>query len=112
MIQKIGIDIIENERFENFLDDDRKLKRILSADEVLVYKTFVSKIRQLEYMATRFAAKEALFKAGVKDAFNKISILNHEDGSPYVQCSCEDRILISLSHDRNSSIAFIIIEKN
>lgn len=109
MIQSIGVDIIENERFNAFLDSDQKLKKILSLDELNIYNKITLKKRKLEYLASRFAAKEALFKAGIKDDFAAISILNNDDGSPYVVCSEDLNIKISLSHNNSMSIAMVVI---
>lgn len=109
MVEKIGVDIIENERFRSFLDNESKLRKILSSEELNIYSTIKLEKRKLEYLASRFAAKEALFKAGIKDQFKTISILSHEDGSPYVVCSSQNDIKISLSHSDIMSIAMVIV---
>lgn len=111
MIQNIGVDIIENDRFQAFLNSETKLKKILSSEEFNIYSEIKLEKRKLEYLASRFAAKEALFKAGIRDDFNKISILNHEDGSPYVKCSSNQDIKLTLSHNHSMSIAFVFIQE-
>lgn len=107
----IGVDIIENERFAFLLEDENKLARILSNKEIKQMDQYIAYSRKLEFIASRFAGKEALFKAGIKDNYNTISIINDENGKPFVECeSCNDyNILISLSHNQTQSIAFVIV---
>jgi len=109
MIENIGVDIIENNRFESYLNNNRKLERILSSKEIAVLNTYTSESRQLEFIASRFAAKEALFKTGLKFVFNQTSILNHEDGSPYVEGDFNKKVLISISHNKTMSIATVLL---
>jgi holo-[acyl-carrier protein] synthase len=109
MIENIGVDIIENIRFESFLNNQKKLERILSSKEIDVLNTYTAVSRQLEYIASRFAAKEALYKTGLKFTFNKISILNREDGRPYVEGDFNKKVLISISHNKTMSIATVLL---
>jgi|SRR5690554_966130 len=109
MIKNIGVDIIENDRFEGFLDNEKKLKRILSNEEIERLNTFTAKSRKLEYIAGRFATKEALIKTGLKIDFSKVSILNKEDGSPYLKSDCEGKVLISISHNRTHTVSFVVL---
>ena len=108
MIDNLGVDIIENERFATFIDDDHKLSKILSDKEKNVLITFSNNNRKLEYIASRFAAKEALYKAGFRFEFNQVSILNYEDGRPYVSWDLNRKALISLSHNKTMSIAIVL----
>ena len=109
----VGIDITKNERFVSFLDDDRKISRILSSKEILVYSQIKLEKRKLEYLGSRFACKEALFKATNKNFnLNEVSILNYENGKPYIECSfldC-DKVEVSLSHEEEFSIAMVLIK--
>lgn len=111
MIQQIGVDIIENDRFKPFLNHPRKIAKILSPDEIIQFNKLTHVARQLSYLASRFAAKEALIKAGFTFLFHEISILNHEDGRPYVAWDKNDKVFLSLSHSNTMSIAFVIVEK-
>ncbi len=106
---RIGVDIVFNSRFAEFVDDYKKLSRILSVEELEYYSTIKNEKRKLEYIASRFAAKEALFKAGITENFNSISILNDETGKPVVICNSLKPIDISISHETEYSIAFVII---
>ncbi|HHU56014.1 MAG TPA: holo-ACP synthase [Acholeplasmataceae bacterium] len=110
MIKNIGVDIIENERFKSFLEDEKKLNRILSKDEINQLNTFTAESRKLEYIAGRFATKEALVKAGLKFNFPEISILNHPDGKPYLLGDTKkDKVLISISHNRSITVSFVVV---
>lgn len=109
MVKNIGVDIIEMERFESFLDNEKKLTRILSLEEIIVLNSLASRTRKLEYIAGRFAVKEALIKAGLKFNYTDVSVLNQEDGSPYIKSDCENNILVSISHNRSQTIAFVIV---
>lgn len=108
MIDNIGVDIIENARFEDFVNNERKLERILSPDEMNCLSKIIDRSRQLEYIASRFSSKEALFKAGLRFDFNKVSILNDEYGKPYVKEDLGMKILISISHNKTTSIAMVV----
>ena len=108
MIENIGVDIIENDRFIEYLDNDRMLGKILSEKERDCLKTIANENRKLEFIASRFAAKEALFKAGFKFEFNSVSILNKEDGSPYVSWDLNKKVHISISHNKTMSIAVVL----
>jgi holo-[acyl-carrier protein] synthase len=114
-MKNIGIDIVRNERFKEMLVDEKKYSRILSAKEIEVFRSFNSEKRKLEYLASRFAAKEALVKAlsKTKISFNytDVSVLNEENGAPYVEFAFKTDIyvLISISHTEDDSIAFVIL---
>lgn len=109
---KIGIDICEHNRFNN--DNLKLILRILSNDEIDFFNSIKDKKRQIEYVASRFAAKEAIFKAyqeGDKTLnYKDISILNKPNGAPYVFSNkLNDEINISISHSDNYSVAMVII---
>lgn len=104
MVIGIGTDIIQNSRV-----DEKIASRILTENEQAVYQSKHSSLKQ-EYLASRFAAKEAIVKATNKQyPISKIEILNDEDGKPY--CSNIPGIELSISHERDYSIAFAILQK-
>ncbi|MCK9537075.1 MAG: holo-ACP synthase [Bacilli bacterium] len=114
-MRNIGIDIVENKRFNAFIDNPRKYSRILSAKEKDLFVQITNKSRKLEYLAGRFAAKEAVIKAlahtGYSFSYTAISVLNRSDGSPYVELEngTEFKILLSLSHSKDNSVAVAIL---
>lgn len=78
-----------------------------------------------EYLAVRFAAKEAVFKAlahapGVAFDLRRVETLNHEDGAPYVEMTPEvegamraagaDAIHISATTEGNFATVFVVAE--
>lgn len=114
----IGVDIEDISRFKTktLEGDYHFLKRVYTNRELdycFKDKNFAS------HLAVRFCAKEAIVKAmsriynGVI-SYNKIEILNHENGSPYVILHIEElkkyKIFISLSHEKDKAIAYVIVE--
>jgi holo-[acyl-carrier protein] synthase len=112
----IGVDIVDNNRFETQIDNESFIKRILSEKEYAIYTTFQLKKRKIEYLAGRFAGKEAIFKAiRIGDGtinYKDISILNDQHQAPYVEFDYikDKNIQISISHESQMTIAFVIIE--
>jgi len=95
----IGCDIVKISRFKNNLD--KLTNRILTSLEKEEYKLADSK---LNYIAGRWAAKEAIFK--LTNSLEKFSILNHANGSPYV--FNHPNLYISISHEREYCMAVAI----
>lgn len=105
----IGVDITKNERFQKLIDEHKEA-RILSSKELKVYQEITSSHRKLEFLASRFASKEALFKASnIKFAMNNVSILNDEKGKPYVESPIFENVQISISHEKEYTISFVIV---
>lgn len=118
----IGCDVVNIFRIEKLLKKYNQdfINRILSNEEQKRYNNLADDIKiKSSYLAKRFAGKEAVSKAlgeGIGNiSFNEISIINREDGSPYVRilnekCSIKnDQIQISLSDDWQVAIAFVVI---
>ena len=85
---------------------------------IKIYLDITSESRKLEYLASRFAAKEAIIKAINKEklsfSYKDVSILNDNNGAPFVKFNfnVDFDILISLSHSDVNSIAFAIMMDN
>lgn len=115
MIKKIGIDIVENKRIANKINDFLFLNKILSESEITVLGQFTSTKRKIEYCCGRFASKEALFKALPKEKgpfnYRDITIANDEQGAPFVIIDgITDTIHLSISHETDYTVAIIIME--
>lgn len=118
MIIGTGVDIVNNARIERILRDNRErfLNRILSEEELSFFSNKNKEIK-ISKIAGIFASKEALSKAygtgiGHWLSFKDIVIKNDEMGKPFIKCSkIKERIHLSISHEREFTIAFIIIEK-
>lgn len=125
MIFGIGTDLIEVERVKKSVEKiDGFKEKIFSSDEILYCE---SKKRKFEHYAGRFAAKEAFFKAigtGWRNglAFNEIEIINDKLGKPEIRLNGKalefknnnkiDKIQVSISHIKETAIAFVIVENS
>ncbi|HHX94100.1 MAG TPA: holo-ACP synthase [Tenericutes bacterium] len=111
MIKGIGIDIVSIPRIEKKVE--QLANRILSEKEKKLYETITSKQEKLEFVAGRFAAKEAYIKAtNLKEVnFKKIEVLKRKNGAPYIE-SKENNIHVSISHSEDNAVAVVIISKN
>ncbi|HOE08059.1 MAG TPA: holo-ACP synthase [Treponemataceae bacterium] len=118
MIIGIGTDITENKRFEKWLIKPAMIERYFNVRELAGFTLTT------ELLASRFAAKEAFVKAlgtGFKYlSLKNIYIVKNENGGPQIEL-CGDaldslekrggkRVLVSLSHEKEYSIAFVVIE--
>lgn len=103
-----GIDIVKNNRLNN----QKLLDRFLIKEEKEKFNSFLDKNRALEYAAGRWSAKEAIIKASNKKiTFSEIKILNDKNGKPVVYINNKQRkdIQISISHEKDYSVAFCIL---
>lgn len=111
MIVGVGCDIVEIKRMQIFLENKKKLV-FLSQREKELCKNYPLE-RKAEWLAGRFAAKEAIFKA-IHTQFQctifDFEILANEDGSPV--CHIDGyTIHISISHEKEYAIAYALVEK-
>ena len=120
MIAGLGVDIIEVGRIKKALDrwGERFIRRVFTAGEK---RYSLRKAFPEQSFAARFAAKEATLKAlgtglsggiGWKD----VEIINNRRGKPEVKLGSkitkrigEKKVLISLSHTKESAVAFAIL---
>ena len=122
----IGVDIIQNSRIKKAIKNKSFVNRIFTKSEISS-----SKIRNYKtnYFAKRFAAKEAFVKSigtGIRKNINfkDIYVINDKSGKPYIKFSNKVKnlivkkfktrnfdIFLSLSDEKNYSIAFVLIQK-
>lgn len=102
MINGIGTDIVEIKRIELNI-----ASKVLSKDERELFDK-MNDNRKREFLAGRFAIKESLYKAGIKETFNKLNIKYKEDNSIYLDNY--PNVKISISHEREYAIGFAIYE--
>lgn len=100
----IGCDIIENIRLKGI--SETFVNNILTDKEKELYKIY-----GLEFLAGRFAAKEAVIKCLNKKEqidLKDIEILKSPTGSP--TCNIEN-IVVSISHEKDYTIAYALKTK-
>lgn len=109
MISGIGCDIVNLNRLN--IDDEKLVNRILTQNEVAVFLNKKNDKHKREFLAGRFAGKEAFFKAYGIDhqmvSFHDIEILNNEIGKPIINFP---NTFISISHEQDYAIAYVIVE--
>lgn len=117
MIKGIGIDIVEIDRIENLSKRLPKfIHRILTETEIKKYDLLKGK-RKAEYLAGRFAAKEAFSKAmgtglGKELQFIDIEIVQDPLGKPFIIKPFTEGVYLSISHSREYAVAQVIIESS
>jgi holo-[acyl-carrier protein] synthase len=112
-----GIDLVEISRIRALISA-AFVERILSKTEHQFFDDIQNESRKFTFLAGRFAAKEALFKALKRGDqtlnFKDITILNDEDGAPYIASFPNSegyQSEISISHTDNYAIAIVLLEK-
>ena len=121
----IGVDLIENKRISNLINNKSFIKRTFGKREVNLAKKFSNKIN---YFAKRFAAKEAFAKSlgtGFRNNLNfkDIEIFNDKIGKPYYFKSKKINniikkkfkiknynLFLSISDEKDYSVAFTILQ--
>ena len=124
MIYGIGTDIVQVSRVKENLakHGERFAERILAESEM---NRFLEHARQAQFLAKRFAAKEAAAKAfgtGFRDGLSlrHIAVVNDANGRPLLEFSDMAEELVnkfqisqshlSLSDEPNYAVAFVILE--
>ncbi len=117
MINGIGIDIVEIARLEKLHKrQPRFVTKLLTKQEINQFNMCKTERRKTEFLAGRFAAKEAFAKAygtGIgKLGFKDIEITTNNYGAPsiYSEFVRESNVLLSISHSEHYAIAQVIIE--
>lgn len=117
MIVGVGTDIVELSRLER-VGIDRLMKKILTEDELALLPEKGK--RKIEFVAGRFAAKEAISKAvgtgiGAHFAFHDVSVLSDSLGAPQAVWKNGDNkpaIHLSISHSDHYAVAMVVLERS
>lgn len=121
----VGTDLLEVARIEGAVQrlGERFVRRILTVEEQLIWQQTA---HPLNFLAKRFAAKEALAKAlgtGIAKGvgFQQMAILKDEQGAPLVRLNgaASERLrqlggnqaLVSLSDESNLILAFAVLSR-
>lgn len=117
MIFGVGIDLVEIERIKKTIETHHKFAdRLLTEREMLSYNRIKTGQRQAEFLAGRWAAKEAFSKAfgtgiGSQLHFHDIEIMQTETGQPYVATTkFKGQIYISITHTAAFAAAQVVLE--
>ncbi|WP_017380020.1 holo-ACP synthase [Paenisporosarcina sp. TG-14] len=115
MILGIGLDVTEIERIKTVHFHTLKFKqRILSVRELRRFAELSEK-RQLEFLAGRFAAKEAFAKAlgtgiGRNCSFLDIEVLPNDNGKPMLYFKGQEvKGYVSITHTKQFAAAQVIL---
>ena len=121
----IGVDVVQNKRIKNLINNKVFIKRTFGKNEVYLSKKTVNKVN---YFAKRFAAKEAFAKSigtGFRNDLNfkDIEILNDKIGKPYFFKTKKINniifkrfkikrfnLFLSISDEKDYSVAFTILQ--
>jgi holo-[acyl-carrier protein] synthase len=119
----IGIDAVEISRMESERISNHAVGRLFHPSEVVQAKSLEGR-RRAEYLASRFAAKEAFAKAlgtGFRDLVPaEIAVVIDNLGKPSIMlCGksgerfAEKRLIahLSISHEGPMAMAFVVLEK-
>ena len=124
MIIGVGVDIIEIERIKNAIERNTSfIKKVFVENEIEYFK---SRNFKPEFVAGRFAAKEAISKAlgtGFREFnFGDIEIDRTVLGKPIVilkgkakkiaekSCGASFKLHVSISHSKRDAVAYAVLE--
>lgn len=105
MIKGIGLDAVDVLRVKNSI-----AKKVLSAEEREEFEKLPLSQQSL-FLATRFAVKEALFKATQTSlSMNQVTLFHQFNGQPVIREF--PKAFVTITHEAHLVIALVIIEEN
>ena len=116
MIKGIGVDATELERVAKIIERrPHFVERILTPAEQTLFASH-SPHRQVEFLAGRYACKEAFSKAwgtGIgKVSFQDLEILRDDNGaSAFTKSPHQGKVFVSLTHTEELAIAQVLLEE-
>ncbi|MER1986329.1 MAG: holo-ACP synthase [Solibacillus sp.] len=115
MIKGIGLDLVELDRIERAMKRTEKFQqRILTERELAIFHT-LSDSRKIEFLAGRFAAKEAYAKAngtgiGTGCELHQIEILKGDSGKPVLYFDGKlANAFVSITHTNQVAAAQVVL---
>lgn len=111
MIRGIGVDVT---RVSRFTDVDPR--HVLSPAELDLYEAFALPARKQEFLAGRFAVKEAVIKAATVPlsvrSMPEIVVLNDVHGRPFLASAQfpDCRAWLSISHEGDVAVGLCVLE--
>lgn len=121
MIIGIGTDIVQIKRIEKMMEKfpNEFVAKILTSSEISKYDDLNDKLK-INFLAKRYAAKEAIAKAfgvgiGEELSFEDIEIGNDFNGKPnviiYSKIGNNKKIDLSISDDYPIAVAFAVVSQ-
>lgn len=115
MIYGIGCDIVDINRFEKYIDNTKRLEKLYTKNELDEFYKITNHRRKLEFLAGRFAVKEATSKAlgvGISKefSFHDVEVKKDERGKPYIEYE-KFKTHLTISHTDTTVVAFVVLEK-
>ena len=122
----VGTDIVKNNRIKKLIKNQKFINRVFTTSEIKVSKKIKQKVL---FFSKRFAAKEAFVKSlgtgfSHNINFKDINISNKKSGKPFIILSNNLKIILkkklrlkkvkiflSLSDEREYSVAYVITQK-
>lgn len=101
----LGIDLTAIARFDGM--EERLWRYFLSEEEARELADVSTPLRA-QFLAVRWACKEAIFKATGRRDYTALTLLHDPDGKPYIKGHPE--LLVSVSHD--NGFVVVIIQRN
>ena len=102
---EVGIDLVKIDRFNN--KDEHFINRVYTQEE-REYLSNLSEDKKISFLSSRWAVKEAIYKALNNQDYLSYGCLNDKKGKPYIVNHPE--IKVSISHDGDYVVAIVIIE--
>lgn len=117
LIKGIGVDLVELKRMRQIIEERPAfIQRVLTENEYALFLEHGSK-RQVEFLAGRFACKEAFSKAygtgiGKSVTLQNVEILTDNSGRPIVtQSPFDGQVHVSISHTDDMAIGQVLLEE-
>ena len=116
MVKGIGVDIVDNRRFDS--PKEGFLRKVFTPSEL---EEAGRRFSKSEFYASRFASKEAFVKA-LGTGFRAIQpldveIMEDELGRPYIvrtpkleEFIHDSEVFLSISHEKENSIAMVVLD--
>ena len=106
-MQGVGIDIVKISRINL---DEKLINRILHKREIDILNEHNSGPSKKQFLAGRWAIKEAIFKTGQFSHlnFNEINIQYNEKKQPMID-KCDKKIFLSISHEAEYAVGLAIL---
>tara|TARA_B100000035_G_scaffold297760_1_gene290830 strand:- start:293 stop:679 length:387 start_codon:yes stop_codon:yes gene_type:complete len=122
----IGVDIVDNNRIKSLIKNKKFINRLFSKKEIVISKKYLNKTN---FFSKRFAAKESFAKAlgtGFRNKLNlkDVEIINDKLGKPHylinpkieklikkIKKTKNFQLFLSISDEKDYSVAFTIIQK-